>query len=237
MNCPRTLIVTSCTGEKKFKPDNQLKQEDFQDRSLLQSRSGELAEYVCDAGSIYTGMQHLRLMEGVTALRQQLGKEKIDVVIISAGYGVITEKEEIVPYEVTFNNMKLGEVDEWSKFLDIHQDFAKIVADYELIFVLLGEKYLRALKLPVTTNSKQTFIFLTSTGSKKYIKIDNAKSSIIPLSNADAKKYGYGLVGLKGFLFKQFAEKAVENPELLDKVHYNPEYFKQVIDETIAITI
>ncbi len=232
MNCPRTLIVTSCTGEKKFKPDNQLKQEDFTDRSLLQSRSGELAEYVCDAGSIYTGMQHLRLMEGVASLRQQLGKEKIDVAIISAGYGVITEGEKIVPYEVTFNNMKLGEVDEWSKFLDIHQDFANIIADYELVFVLLGEKYLRALKLPVTNDSKQTFIFLTSAGSKKYIKIDNAKSSIIPLSNADAKKYGYGLVGLKGFLFKQFAEKAVENPDLLDKVHYNPEYFKQVIDET-----
>lgn len=44
MNCPRTLIVTSCTGEKKFKPDNQLKQEDFRDRSLLQSRTQELAE-------------------------------------------------------------------------------------------------------------------------------------------------------------------------------------------------
>ena len=232
MNCPRTLIVTSCTGEKKFKPDNQLKQEDFRDRSLLKSRSGELAEYICDAGSIYTGMQHLRLMEGVTVLRQQLDKEKIDVAVVSAGYGVIAEEEKIVPYEVTFNNMKLGEVDEWSKFLDIHQDFADIIADYELVFVLLGEKYLRALKLPVTTNSKQTFIFLTSAGSKKYIKIDNAKSSIISLSNADAKKYGYGLVGLKGFLFKQFAERAVENPDLLDKVYYNPEYFKQIIDET-----
>ena len=231
MNCPRTLVVTSCTGKKKFKPDNQLKQEDFLDRSLLQSRTQELARYICDAGSIYKGMQHLKLMEGVAVLRQQLGKEKIDVAIISAGYGVITEEEKIVPYEVTFNNMKLGEVDEWSEFLDIHFCFAKIVADYELIFVLLGEKYLRALKLPVAANSKQTFIFLTSAGSKKYIKIDCAKSLIIPLSNADAKNYGYGLVGLKGFLFKQFAERAVENPDLLDKVHYNLEYFKQVIDE------
>lgn len=125
--------------------------------------------------------------------------------------------------------MKLGEVDEWSEFLDIHQDFADIIADYELVFMLLGEKYLRALKLPVTTNSKQTFVFLASAGSKKYIKIDNAKSSIIPLSNADAEKYGYGLVGLKGFLFKQFAGKVVENSDLLNEVHYNPEYFKQVM--------
>lgn len=107
MNYPRILIVTSCTGEKKFKPDNQLKQEDFRYRSLLQSRSGELAEYVCDAGSMYTGMQHLRLIEGVATLRQQLGKEKIDVAIISAGYGVITEEEKIVPYEVTFNSIAI----------------------------------------------------------------------------------------------------------------------------------
>jgi hypothetical protein len=45
-------------------------------------------------------------MEGVQLLRQSLGREAVDVVILSAGYGVIPEDKTIVPYEVTFNTMK-----------------------------------------------------------------------------------------------------------------------------------
>lgn len=34
----RILVVTSCTGEKVFKPENQLFFEDFQDEHILQRR-------------------------------------------------------------------------------------------------------------------------------------------------------------------------------------------------------
>ncbi len=113
---PRVLIVTSCTGEKRFKPTNQLTLEDFKDSNWLKSRSNELAEFTCPASQMYTGLQHLRLIEGVYLLRQSLGREAVDLVIISAGYGLIPENKIIVPYEVTFNTMKGYEVDEWAKF-------------------------------------------------------------------------------------------------------------------------
>jgi len=112
----RVLIVTSCTGEKRFKPTNQLTLEDFKDLALIQVRSNELAEFACLASQMYTGLQHLRLMEGVEILRQSFGKKAVDLVILSAGYGLIPENQIIVPYEVTFNTMKGHEVDEWAKF-------------------------------------------------------------------------------------------------------------------------
>jgi hypothetical protein len=81
-----------CTGEKRFKPDNQLTLEDFQEPTRLQQREAALAEFACPAGQMYTGMQHLRLMEGVQLLRQAFGQDAVTVAILSAGYGLVEEK-------------------------------------------------------------------------------------------------------------------------------------------------
>jgi hypothetical protein len=226
----RTLIVTSCTGEKRYKPTNQLRLEDFQDSTRLQSRSHELAEFSCSASQMYTGLQHLRAVEGVDLLRQAVGKEAVDLVILSAGYGLISENQVIVPYEVTFNTMKGHEVDEWAKFLEVHEAFEKVIADYDLVFMLLGDNYLRSLRLPVVTKPEQTLIFLSSKTSATLIKDIAAKTFVLPLSNAEAKRYSYGLVGLKGFLFKQFAESVVNNPDLFPNLYENPEIFTQAIE-------
>lgn len=230
MRQPRVLVVTSCTGEKRSKPENQLRLEDFKDSARLQKRHEELAKFVYPAGQMYTGVQHLRVMEGVQLLRQSLGREAVDVVILSAGYGVIPEDKTIVPYEVTFNTMKGYEVDDWAKFLGIRQAFERAIVGYDLVFMLLGENYLRSLCLPVETCSNQTFIFLASSKSANYIRDNRAKTYVLPLSNAGAKHYRYGLVGLKGFLFKRFAECVAREGMLLQKVYDEPEVFVQIVD-------
>jgi Queuine tRNA-ribosyltransferase len=227
---PRILVVTSCTGEKRFKPENQLQLDDFKNPELLQSRSAELAEYICPAGQMYTGAQHLRLMEGMSILRQNRGAETIDLSILSAAYGLIGEDEKIVPYEVTFNTMTSEEVDRWATTLNIHIDFEKKTQEYDLIFILLGQQYLRSLKLPVNNRDGQSTIFLTSTGSLKYLKASQTKNIALILSNIQAKHYGYGLVGLKGFLFKKFAEAVVQNLTILTKVYEHPELFSKIIE-------
>jgi hypothetical protein len=226
----RILVVTSCTGEKRFKPTNQLKLEDFQNSSQLQLREAELAEFACPAGQIYTGQQHLRAMEGIHLLRQSLGQEAVDLAILSAGYGLIPEDRIIVPYEVTFNTMKGYEVDSWAKFLEVHSSFEQAISGYDLVFVLLGENYLRSLKLPVKTLSHQTLLFLSSQLSINYIRGLAAKTFVLPLSNTEAKYYRYGLVGLKGFLFKRLAECVVSDLSLLERIYSEPESFAQIID-------
>lgn len=231
MPYPRVLVITSCTGEKRAKSDNQLKLKDFQKSAQLRKREAELAEFASPAGQLYTGAQHKLAMEGVHTLREVLGDEAIQIQILSAGYGLIPEEQVIVPYEVTFNSMKGSEVDQWAQSLNIHTDFEQILQGYDLVFVLLGDNYLRAVQLPVNTRSDQTLIFLASKGSAKGISGLAAQTFILPLSNAEAKRYRYGLVGLKGFLFKRFAEAVAENPELLVKVRDMPQLFQEIIDQ------
>ncbi len=69
----KMLVITSCTGEKRYHPANQLVQDDFSDTERLAAREKELSEFACPAGEMYTGMQHLRLMEGVRTLREHFG--------------------------------------------------------------------------------------------------------------------------------------------------------------------
>lgn len=231
---PRVLVVTSCTGEKCAKPENQLTLADFKDPEQLQRREAELAEFVCAAGKMYTGMQHLRLMEGVQLLRQSLGQDAVDVAILSAGYGLIEENRAIAPYEVTFNGMKGHEVDSWAQHLNVHEALEQAVQGYDLIFLLLGDNYLRATKLPVETKPNQTIIALTSQGSAKLVKGLSANTFVLPLTNQDAQRYSYGLVGLKGFLFKRFAETASKDLDWLPKVYQTPELFTETLVQAIS---
>jgi hypothetical protein len=234
MSHPRVLIITSCTGEKRFKPDNQLTLEDFKEPVRLQQREAALAEFACPAGQMYTGMQHLRLMEGVQLLRQALGQDTVTVAILSAGYGLVEENRAIAPYEVTFNGMKGHEVDAWAQYLKVHEALEKAIQGYDLIFLLLGDNYLRAINLPIEIQPEQTLIALTSQGSAKFVKGLSAKTFVLPLTNQDAQRYSYGLVGLKGFLFRRFASAAGKEPDWLQRVYQQPERFPQALVQEIA---
>ena len=41
----KMLVVTSCTGEKLYHPDNQLTQADFADAATLATREAEMIEF------------------------------------------------------------------------------------------------------------------------------------------------------------------------------------------------
>ncbi|WP_407899290.1 tRNA-guanine transglycosylase DpdA [Scytonema sp. NUACC26] len=230
---PRVLVVTSCTGEKRYKPLNQLTLEDFENQHKLREREKTLSEFACRASQMYTGQQHLRIMEGVNLLRSCFGEKAVDLKILSAGYGLIPEDKTIVPYSVTFNEMKEREIDRWAQVLGVHEDFEQAISKYDLVFVLLGEKYLRALDFPVKTESEQTLIFLASNQSSSCIRFlnINTKYFILTLSNAEASRFGYGLVGLKGYLLKLFATEAVDKLDLLYQVYQTPELFLQIVDK------
>ncbi|MDJ0677361.1 MAG: hypothetical protein QNJ36_18605 [Calothrix sp. MO_167.B42] len=233
MLLPRILVVTSCTGEKYFKPKNQLTIEDFKDREIFKDKSQFLSQYSCSAGEMYKGLQHQRVMEGVNILRSCLGKKSVDVNIVSAGYGIISEEEVIVPYSVTFTNMKSDEISSWADFLKIHENFQQVIIGYDLIFVLLGDKYLRALKLPVETQANKTLIFLAAKSSIKYIKLSNVKSYIWTLDNADASRFSCALVGLKGHLLRLIAIEIKLDNNLLLKLYNNPETLDEIIQKSV----
>ena len=221
----RILVITSCTGEKRFNTSNLLVQDDFRNEEILKQRESELSEFSCQAALMYTGMQHLRLMEGVSLLRSSFTKDLIDVYIISAGYGLIEENKSIVPYEVTFNSMNNQEIKEWSKLLKINDSVSSLINTnkYDFVIFLLGDKYIRALDLPLDLKHITTkLIFLASNTSKKLIPI-NESYKFLEVGQKDASEFSYGLVGLKGYLFKLLAQELASlELQIIDQIKDQP---------------
>jgi hypothetical protein len=227
----KTLVITSCTGEKRYKPDEQLMQNDFIDNTNLSLKEGYLKEYQQTAGRMYTGLQHLRLMEGIEVLRNTFQSESIDLNIVSAGYGLINEDKVIVPYEVTFNSMNSKQVLEWSKYLNIKEDLEKKIKGYDLVFFLLGDKYLKSLQLPVHVETEgQKLIFLAGKSSRSSIP-NEAPYHLIEVGQEDAKEFSYGLIGLKGYLFKLLSEEIKNNTNLLNSINDDPSLILDVLDK------
>jgi hypothetical protein len=189
-------VLTSCTGNKKYKPDNQLTQQDF--INGLEEHERELEEYRTSAGDLYTGQQHLRLMKYFNQINNV--ETKVEIWIVSAGYGLIQSSTPILPYECTFQGMKKDEIREWSNFLQIPNDvYAWFQEPANVNLILLGEAYLYALQLSSQMPLLTPAVFFTSSKTASIVpKYSNA--SVIPLVNADAKRFSCGLVGLKGEL-------------------------------------
>ena len=156
----RTLVITSCTGRKKHKPLNQLQYEDFTSTERHRKQTAELKDFEASAAEMYTGQQHLYLMDGLRQLRETHGQTVVDLNIISAGYGLLSGKDVIVPYNVTFQKLKKKEILERSNNLQIHEHLETLIVDYDLVFFLLGKEYVQALKLPFQNTDSVTQIFL-----------------------------------------------------------------------------
>lgn len=209
-------IITSCTGEKRHSPEDQLTQDDLRnlhDGETFEALEATLDGYRTPAQDLYTGQQHVRLMEGVRRFRDDLGPDTVDLWILSAGYGLIPGEREVVPYECTFSGMKVAEIEEWAEHLRVPAYARQLFASpADLILVLLGEPYLRALDLDGTVEFAPPAVFFTSKGALRYIQ-GEGEIRTVPLTNREAKRFSCGLVGLKGELAQRLLVRLTEEGE------------------------
>lgn len=201
----RILVITSCTGRKKYKPSDQLTYEDFSSVERLRKRTAELRDYKAPAAEMYTGQQHLYLMDGLRQLRETHGQTVVDLNIISAGYGLLSEKDVIVPYNVTFQKLKKKEILERSNNLQIHEQAKTLITGYELVIFLLGKEYVQALQLPFQIADSVSQIFLLGNTHKNLIP-DLQNTHFVAAGSDLARKLRVMGVALKGFVFKKLCE-------------------------------
>lgn len=222
---PKILVVTSCTGKKRHKTDGQLVQRDFTRPRELAVRSEGLAQYRCRAEEMYTGEQHRRLTAGLEVLRR--AGVRSSLWIVSAGYGLIAGERMIVPYECTFDSMKSGEIDEWASFLKIPATFRSVLSDCDLGFVLLGQKYLRALQIEKREVFPVPLIFFCS--SERELK--GAKGAFYAAGVREARDFRCGVVGLKGEIFRSLADEMAADPKILPGLVKKPQLVSVVLDK------
>ncbi|TCP53887.1 tRNA-guanine family transglycosylase [Tumebacillus sp. BK434] len=228
----RVLVVTSCTGEKKYKPHNQLLFDDLQNPNIKDQKEQALAGYKTEAVELYTGGQHVDLMKGVSAYRAA-GLD-VDIAILSAGYGVLHEKQSIYPYEVTFNDMTGNTIQSWSKQLAITETMQERIENYDLIFFLLGDKYLQSIEWPLKIRDNQKLIFFAGESSKKRIQFQKGHH-MMAIGTKEAKEFGSGLIRIKGHLFSQLLTFLMEHPDVSwDHIYDQPELARTAILELNA---
>ena len=155
------LLVGSCTGEKDVRDCPYLLTEaDFDDPATLLRREAELSRWALPAVRLYTGWQHRYMMNGVKAIRQRFGSAACALKIISAGYGLVSEDRNLVPYEATFQQKRPRWVSERAQRLGIPEALRQAIRDFEAVIFLLGKEYLLSTHPPVVPRATQRFIFL-----------------------------------------------------------------------------
>lgn len=227
----KTLIITSCTNNKKHKPANQLQPEDFLSVERRGVRSTELKSFETSAAEMYTGQQHRHLMAGLEEVREVYGSAILDLHIISAGYGLLAEDDVIVPYNVTFSGLNKRDLLARSNSLRLHESVETLIAGYDLAFFLLGKEYVRALQLPFEVPDTVTQIFLLGDTHRKLIP-DLPNIYFISAGKSLAREFNTTCTTLKGLAFRKLCEvvccegfhvfKQIEqNPQRLVEILYN----------------
>lgn len=218
LSMTRILVITSCTGEKAVTSDRALTLDDFSiGGEHLKRREDELQELMRSAEELYTGQQHVRLMRGIEAIREQKSEKgaptQLDLWVLSAGYGLVPGERKLAPYECTFQGMKSKELRSWADKLNVPQQFREIFKEkYDLALILLGDSYLSACHVDSSLYfGGPTLIFCGSTVASQLPMLANLNSVI--LSTPEAKTFSCGLVGLKGEvacrLLKKLADRTI----------------------------
>jgi hypothetical protein len=190
----RILVITSCTGEKLVGGEGLLV-EDFDDAERLRKREKQLSRSLRPAGDMYTGQQHVRAMRGVRDLRSVLGTKAVDVVIVSAGYGLIVEERPIAPYNITFSGMAPSAIRARGRRLGVPAALRGRLPEHEVVFCLLGSSYLPAVEPPLPRLPGQQIVYFAKPGERL---LATAPGVLVPAGKAEATLYGAGLVALKG---------------------------------------
>ena len=214
----RILTITSCTGEKVSSPANQLTLDDFvRGGAHLKKREKELKDFELPAGNIYTGQQHVRLMRGIEAVKE-VKNLKIDLHILSAGYGMIPADQVVVPYECTFATMKTKELRQWADKLQVPQGFRETVGQkYDFGLVLLGDNYLDACALDAKVKFGGPTLLFCGTGiAKKLPSMNHVR--VVAISNPEATRFSCGLVSLKGEIAARVLRGVANDPSVVKQL-------------------
>lgn len=202
------LVISPCSGTKRFDASIGCHEVDTIERTRLLS---EYPDAVATADEMYIGREHEHIQSAVQQLNQFAN---VDWYIISAGFGVLSSDTQIPSYECTFSEIeqvrqrakRMGlAVDELTnnelveavgRKKNIPQDLGQILADgYDLVFVVLGTKYLVASREALTAIPDDTTAFAyASEGAKEFI----GDCYWIPATETERSRFGTTWLELRG---------------------------------------
>lgn len=199
------LILDQCSGSKCY-PDTSpvfdAADIDAHSRDDLLDRPGVAT---IPARDLYAGRQQEYITAAVEALRA--AGHDVSRYFVSAGFGVVAEREPLPPYEVTFAEMSDSEIDVRARNVGIPGETRDLITatDFDIGFVALGSDYLRAVKgddlLRDFPDDALGAVF-----NHEDAVTDRENLVSIPARTDQAREHGTIVVALKGVYLQNFAE-------------------------------
>jgi hypothetical protein len=178
---------------------------------------------------MYTGPQSSELVKAVDLLRTIPGVA-VQLVIISAGFGILQEEDLVPPYDCSFTSMKMKKLRKQAKKLQIKDSFIKLMETrFDLIYLALGKRYMAALGEGVVSVLETPTVAFHTQSSDCLIRIPCHTETVKSFSKHGHKIHG--VVGFKGDLLRVLAQYALErrNPRNEFKKWADTTYLQQLI--------
>jgi len=206
------LVIDQCSNSKSYPDESAVfDAAEIDDTGLDALRARDEAVSV-PARKLYGGRQQQYVSEAVDSLRAD--GNTVDRYFISAGFGLVEEREELPPYDVTFAEMTASEIDSRSASLEISERTRDAItsSSYDIVFFALGSDYYRALELSdVLAALPADTLGVTFNQEEIAERYDNVVS--IPARTEQAKEQGTIVVALKGNYLKNFASHLANGSE------------------------
>jgi hypothetical protein len=162
-------------------------------------------------------------MEGVQAVWERCGRQVLDVVILSGGYGLLHADEIIVPYDLSLDELDSRAVADLVAYLKIPEQAASLVREYDLAFYLLSGRYLSMLGLPLDVPESVQQIVLTAQDSLGQVPAVSGLHAFVADGSVAARRWHVKSPYVRGHLFGRLCKQVVRHgPAVLEWLYYQP---------------
>lgn len=220
----RTLVITPCSAKKRFDTAQPATAADLADPERRRQAEARLTAFACPAAEMYTGSHHRLVMSSLQDVWATWGRETIDLSILSAGYGLLDSDEEIIPYDVTFNQFDHETLARQVAALQLPERATERVRGFDLVFYLLGGRYLEVLGLPLDVPDEIQQIVLTDRESLDLLPAVPNLHPFVAAGNEAARRWHVKAPQVCGFLFGRLCwQIAHHGLVVLEWLHYRPQ--------------
>lgn len=228
MDKMKILVVSSCSGEKKYSIDNPAIARELDSFELRMQKEEEFENFRIKAKEMFISSQNKYIEEGIKILKEN--NVNVDYSFISSGYGYLNAEDYVIPYDVNFSAMSAYDIEKRGDFLRINQETAFSAKNYDLVFFLLGHEYLRALNLPFKDIKEETKQIFFVTKSDEKVIHDISGIIRMEVGNEEVKILNVKSSELKGYIFKLIANES-SKIDVMEKIYHQPSYIDEIINK------
>ncbi|NHJ12140.1 MAG: hypothetical protein EAX95_00605 [Candidatus Thorarchaeota archaeon] len=213
----KILVVSSCGKKKLAESPNAPGCGELTSPESLSIWQKRLSDLCFPAREMYNGYQNQEIVKGTDNLRKVDGID-VDLLIVSAGFGLVSENTLIPPYDCSFNRMKKLEVLARSSALNIESTFKEVCKRrYDLLYLALGEKYLLSLGEKALDGQKGlVLLFHPKGGDFESVSVPSGSKAVSSFSQRGHMIHG--VVGFKGDLLRILSHHALSEPDPYEEV-------------------